>query len=103
MIDNPASEPPLHIEVSIDLRQALKSGEARLHSEFADTFDLETVERLLYSSYDQLADRATIHDFLALLAERFTRQRLRTLARWKANQLIWSGGDQGQLHTGMRD
>jgi protein-tyrosine-phosphatase len=52
-----------------------------LHSEFADTFDLETIEWFLYSSYDQLAASATVQDFLALLAERFARQRLRALAK----------------------
>lgn len=67
--------------LAIDQRQALKSAAARLHSEFADTFDLETIEWFLYSSYDQLAATATVQDFLALLAERFARQRLRALAK----------------------
>ncbi|WP_232070428.1 arsenate reductase ArsC [Mycobacterium noviomagense] len=62
-------------------RQALKSAVARLHSEFADTFNSETIERVLYSSYDQLAISATVQEFLALLAERFARQRLRALAK----------------------
>jgi protein-tyrosine-phosphatase len=79
--DKAASEPPRHIEPSIDQRRALESAAARLHSEFADTFDLETIERFLYSSYDQLAATATVQDFLALLAERFARQRLRALAK----------------------
>jgi arsenate reductase (thioredoxin) len=77
----PANDPLIHIEQSIDQRQALKSATARLHSEFADTFDLGTIERLLHSSYDQLAASATVHDFLALLAERFARQRIRGLAK----------------------
>ena len=33
----------------------------------------ETIERFLHSSYDQFAGRATIPNFLPLLAERFTR------------------------------
>jgi arsenate reductase (thioredoxin) len=77
----PASDPLIHIELSIDQRQALKSAAARLHTEFADTFTPELIDRFVYSSYDQFADRATIHDFLALLAERFARQRLRALAK----------------------
>ena len=76
-----ATEPGLTIELSIDQRQALKSAADRLHTEFADTFKSEIIERFVYSSYDQFAERATIHDFLALLAERFARQRLRTLAK----------------------
>lgn len=76
-----ATEPGLTIELSIDQRQALKSAADRLHTEFADTFKAEIIERFVYSSYDQFAERATIHDFLALLAERFARQRLRALAK----------------------
>ena len=76
-----ATEPGLTIELSIDQRQALKSAADRLHTEFADTFKSEIIERFVYSSYDQFAERATIHDFLALLAERFARQRLRALAK----------------------
>jgi protein-tyrosine-phosphatase len=81
MSDNAAGEPLRHIEPSIDQRRALESAAARLHSEFADTFDLETIEWFLYSSYDHLAASATVQDFLALLAERFARQRLRALAK----------------------
>jgi arsenate reductase (thioredoxin) len=81
MSDKGASEPRRHIEPSIDQRQALKSAVARLHSEFADTLNLETIEWFLYSSYDQLAASATVQDFLALLAERFAGQRLRALAK----------------------
>ncbi|WP_367141386.1 three-helix bundle dimerization domain-containing protein, partial [Mycobacterium sp.] len=44
-----------------------------------------TIEHLLHSSYQQLADRATLHDFLVLLAERFARHRLRALAQLKVN------------------
>jgi arsenate reductase (thioredoxin) len=81
MSDKAANEPPRHIEPSIDQRRALESVAARLHSEFADTLNLETIEWFLYSSYDQLAATATVQDFLALLAERFARQRLRALAK----------------------
>jgi protein-tyrosine-phosphatase len=62
-------------------RHALELAAARLHSEFADTFDARTIERFLYTSYDQLAVRATVQEFLALLAERFARQRIRALAK----------------------
>jgi arsenate reductase (thioredoxin) len=75
------SDPLIRVELSIDQHQALKSAAARLHSEFADDFNPEIIERFVYSSYDQFADRATVHDFLALLAERFARQRLRALAK----------------------
>ena len=44
-------------------------------------FGVETIERFLHSSYDQFAGRATVANFLPLLAERFARQRLRALAK----------------------
>ncbi len=68
-------------DLSIDQRHALKTAATRLHRDFADTFGTETIERFLHSSYDQFAGRATIPNFLPLLAERFARQRLHALAR----------------------
>jgi arsenate reductase (thioredoxin) len=76
-----ATEPVLRIELSINERRALRSAAARLHTEFADIFNAETVERFVYSSYDKFATRATVHDYLALLAERFARQRLQAAAK----------------------
>jgi arsenate reductase len=74
------AEPGVQIERSLDERRALKSAAQRLHSEFAGTATEDAIERFLYSSYNQLADNATLHDFLVLLAERFARHRLRALA-----------------------
>ncbi len=68
-------------ELSIDQRLALKTAATRLQREFTDTFGVETIEKFLYSSYDQFAGRATVANFLPLLAERFARQRLTALAR----------------------
>jgi protein-tyrosine-phosphatase len=68
-------------DLSIDQQLALRTAATRLQREFADTFGVETIERFLYSSYDQFAGRATIPNFLPLLAERFARQRLHALAR----------------------
>ncbi|WP_182871614.1 arsenate reductase ArsC, partial [Mycobacteroides abscessus] len=53
----------------------------RLQTEFDGTFGAETIERFLHSSYEQFAGRATVPNFLPLLAERFARQRLHALAR----------------------
>jgi arsenate reductase (thioredoxin) len=53
----------------------------RLQTEFADAFDVETVERLVCSSYEKLAAHATVFDFLPLLAERFARQQLHASAK----------------------
>jgi arsenate reductase len=70
-----------HPDLSIDQALALKTAATRLHAEFTDTFGVETIDRFLRSSYDEFAGRATIPNFLPLLAERFARQRLRALAK----------------------
>jgi arsenate reductase len=82
MTDSPAALPTHFRDVlSIDQRHALKVAATRLQDEFAEVFGVETIERYLHSSYDQFAGRATVPNFLPLLAERFARQRLRALAR----------------------
>lgn len=83
MADNVAAANPAHLrsDLSIDQQLALKTAATRLQNEFADMFGVETIERFLHSSYDQFANRASIANFLPLLAERFARQRLRALAK----------------------
>jgi len=68
-------------ELSIEQQAALNTAAARLVTDFEGTFNQETIERFLYSSYDDFAGRATIHTWLPLLAERFARQRLQALAK----------------------
>ncbi len=64
-----------------DQQYALTWAARNLTEQFEGVFGPETIERFLYSSYDQFADTATVPTFLPLLAERFARQRLRALAR----------------------
>jgi protein-tyrosine-phosphatase len=64
-----------------DQRYALRSAVRNLGDQFSGVFGAETIERFLYSSYDQFASVATVPTFLPLLAERFARQRLRALAK----------------------
>jgi len=64
-----------------DQQYALKAAARGLGEQFAGVFGAETIERFLYSSYDQFASVATVPTFLPLLAERFARQRLRALAK----------------------
>lgn len=73
--------PHLRRDLSIDQQLALKTAATRLQREFDGAFGVETIERFLHSSYDQFAGRATVPNFLPLLAERFARQRLNALAR----------------------
>ncbi|HZC53094.1 MAG TPA: arsenate reductase ArsC [Mycobacterium sp.] len=70
-----------HSDIALDQQVALKTAATRLARDFADTFNTETIERFLHSSYDQFAGRATVATFLPLLAERFARQRLQALAK----------------------
>lgn len=66
---------------TLDQQLALKRSSSRLAEEFSATFNAETIERFLHSSFDQFAETATIAKFLPLLAERFARQRLQALSR----------------------
>lgn len=68
-------------EVSLDQQVALKTAATRLSGNFAGIFGAETIERFLTSSYEQFANRATVANFLPLLAERFAKQRLTALAK----------------------
>jgi arsenate reductase (thioredoxin) len=68
-------------DLSVDQQLALRSAAAKLGDEFAGVYGRETIERFLYTSYDQFASRATVPNFLPLLAERYARQRLVAQAR----------------------
>jgi protein-tyrosine-phosphatase len=66
---------------TIDQQLALRTAAARLARDFDGVYGTETIERFLYTSYDQFAARSTVPNFLPLLAERFARQRLIAQAR----------------------
>ena len=74
----PAADGPV---LGRDQQYAMSSAARNLGEQFAGVFGTETIERFLYSSYEQFAGVATVPTFLPLLAERFARQRLRALAR----------------------
>ncbi len=65
----------------IEEKVALRTAATRLQQRFEGIFGVETIERFLYSSYDQLAPGAKIRKHLAVLSERFARQRLTALAK----------------------
>ena len=65
----------------IEQRLMIKQAAARLHDEFAGTFNAETIERYIDDSRDKLNLNATLPHWLPLLIERFTRDRLRALER----------------------
>ncbi len=68
-------------ELTPDQQLALKVAAADLKDEFAGTFSPETIELFVTTSFDQFAGRATVKNFIPLLAERFARQRLKALAK----------------------
>ena len=70
-----------HLDISLDQQLALKVAAERLTQDFYGIYGPETIERFLVTSYDGFAERATIPNFLPLLAERFARQRLQALAK----------------------
>ena len=65
---------------SAEEAQLIKSGAVRLQREFDGVFGIETVERFLTDSYVRMHD-ARIRAFIPVLAERFTRDRLRAIAK----------------------
>ena len=68
-------------DLTSDQKLAMRIAAGDLHNEFAGTFSKETIELFLTSSFDQFAGKATVKNFLPLLAERFARQRLKALAK----------------------
>ncbi|PZF79307.1 three-helix bundle dimerization domain-containing protein [Jiangella anatolica] len=73
--------PPTEIEHGLAMRAAAE----RLNGEFTE-IGRETIDRFLETSYEQFAAGARIPTFLPLMAERFSRQRLRALARVEREQ-----------------
>ena len=63
----------------------VKTAARRLGQEFAGTFSTETIERYITDSQTQLEGKARVATWLPVLIERFTRDRLRALARLEAD------------------
>jgi arsenate reductase len=68
-------------QLSLEQTLALKESATNLQETFEGIFAKETIELFLHTSFDQFADKATVPNFIPLLAERFARQRLKALAR----------------------
>ncbi len=68
-------------KITLDQQVAVKTAATRLHKEFEGTFNTETIERFLNSSYDEFAGKATMLNLLPLLAERFAKQWLQAMAK----------------------
>jgi protein-tyrosine-phosphatase len=70
---SPAEEGELRLRIS---REA-----TALHQEFAGIFSIETVERYVQESFDNIRGRARVLDFVPVFVHRFTRERLKALAQ----------------------
>jgi protein-tyrosine-phosphatase len=62
-------------------RNLVKTATARLKDEFAGIFAAQTIERFITDSLDQLLGTAKIVTFVPIFVERFTRDRLKALAK----------------------
>lgn len=60
---------------------------ARLEDEFSGVFNRETIERYINDSQTRLGSRAAFANWMPLLVERFTRDRLRALERLEVGDL----------------
>ncbi|MEZ5185030.1 MAG: arsenate reductase ArsC [Candidatus Nanopelagicales bacterium] len=67
--------------LTLDQQVALNTAAGRLQERFDGIFSKETLERFLHHSYEEFADRASVSQWLPLMAERFAVQRLTALAR----------------------
>jgi protein-tyrosine-phosphatase len=63
-----------------ELRPLIKGVADRLHADFSGIFAAETIQRYMAESWESLAG-SKVAAFIPLFVERFTRQRLRALAR----------------------
>ncbi len=68
-------------------RDYIHEAAGRLHHEFAGTFGLETIERVLSDSLTRLRQQARITAFVPLIAERFTRERLQAAAKSQRSKM----------------
>jgi arsenate reductase (thioredoxin) len=66
--------------VPLELRPLIRSVAGNLQVEFEGVFGIETIQRFMADSYDSLSG-AKVKGFVPLFVERYTRQRLRALAR----------------------
>jgi protein-tyrosine-phosphatase len=74
---------PLSTEQRLQVKQAAR----RLQDEFAGTFSTETIERYILDSQAKLGAKARFTTWLPVLIERFTRDRLKALARLEAGDV----------------
>ena len=88
-IDTPGSECATTFDSATLLH--IRKGAERLREEFRGSFSVETIDRAIQESLEDLKG-SRIPQFVPIFVHRFTRERLRTLAR-----LGVSGGERPRL------
>lgn len=68
-------------QLTLAQRHAMQEAAERLHRHFEGIFSRETIARYLDDSLDKLTTNAVYTDFVPLLAERFARERLTSIAK----------------------
>jgi protein-tyrosine-phosphatase len=69
-----------------DEQRLIRRSVEALQREFRGTFDDETIEHFVVDSYERLAAKAKIKTLLGVLTERFTRERLRAMAKIESSE-----------------
>lgn len=75
------------LELTTEQTLLVKQAATRLHKEFEGTFNAETIERYITDSQEKLGAKARFATWLPILIERFTRDRLKALARLEVGSL----------------
>ncbi|MEQ8719578.1 MAG: arsenate reductase ArsC [Acidimicrobiales bacterium] len=78
---------PLGAELTTEQKLLVRQAARRLGEEFEGTFNTETIERYIHDSQLKLESRAKFATWLPVLIERFTRDRLKALARLEVGGL----------------
>ena len=74
-------------KLSTEQKLLIRQAAERLRQEFEGTFSTETIERYITDSQIKIESRANFAQWLPLLIEKFTRERLRALARLEVGTL----------------
>ena len=67
--------------LDLQLRQQIQAAAEKLRGDFSGVFSTETIERLLFDSIEKLHATSRYRQYIPLLAERFTRERLHAAAK----------------------
>jgi protein-tyrosine-phosphatase len=76
------------LELTAEQQLHIRQGAERLRHQFEGVLNTETIERFMGESLDKLVASARVPNWLPLLAERYTRERLRAHVRLQAGATV---------------